>query len=191
MYHIIFIWHSIYGMSIHVCSACKQEFSATSFSKAQKKKALSKRKCMDCAVASTEDAHRQEDAIVSHLLSDVANELPEVEPDSLRQQAIVAEVERRRALSGNTGQQRLREKSDAIFGRFDLDCNGFLNYKEISLLGAATGGEIPEIAFGSICEEINEDPTHGISSNGLFKLYTTAGMGDADRDFNMIFRAAS
>ena len=82
---------------------------------------------------------------------------------------------------------RMREKSDAIFAHFDVDQDGFLKYAELAALGSATGGNLPEIAFGAICEELNADPTKGIDRNALFCLYTDAGMGDVGRDYNLVF----
>ena len=66
--------------------------------------------------------------------------------------------------------------------------SGYLNYAELASLGAATGGELPEMAYCAICEEVGADAKRGVTRQELFTMYTDAGMGDANRDFNLIFR---
>ena len=108
----------------------------------------------------------------------------EVDPEVERQQEIMAEVARRRqALNAAATKQ----KSDAIFERFDADRDGFLNYRELKNLGAATGGQLPRAAYTSICNEIGADPAKGVTRELLLLMYTDAGLGDACRDHNLIF----
>ena len=85
-----------------------------------------------------------------------AHEKMKVDPETERQMEIVAEVARRREQDEPA---RLRVKSDAIFGRFDVDADGFLSFAELSALGAATGGgELSQLAYGAGCHEIGADP---------------------------------
>ena len=59
----------------------------------------------------------------------------------------------------------MRQKSDAIFGHFDADADGFLNYSELSALGAATGGgELSQLAYGAVCHEVGADAARGMPS---------------------------
>ena len=116
-----------------------------------------------------------------------AHETLRVDPETARQMEIVEEVKRRRQQDEPA---RLRHKSDAIFGRFDVDGDGFLNFAELSVLGAATGGgELSQLAYGAVCHEIGADAARGVTCDELFKLYTDADMGDANRDYNLIFRS--
>ena len=76
-------------------------------------------------------------------------ELPAVDPEVQRRQEIMAEVARRRKeMEGHM----TKKKSDEIFGHFDVDRDGFLNYHELNALGEATGGNLPRAAFTSICQ---------------------------------------
>ena len=85
-----------------------------------------------------------------------AHEKMKVDPETERQMEIVAEVARRREQDEPA---RLRVKSDAIFGRFDVDADGFLSFAELSALGEATGGgELSQLAYGAGCHEIGADP---------------------------------
>ena len=110
-----------------------------------------------------------------------------VDPEQQRQAEIMAEVARRRKevqdLSAAT-----REKSDAIFQHFDKDQDGYLNYSELRALGQATGGELPQIAYKSICDEIGADARKGVTKTLLLLMYTDAELGDAHRDYNLIFK---
>ena len=57
-----------------------------------------------------------------------------VDPEDVRRQEIMEEVARRRSAKQQDGadeRARLRQKSDAIFGHFDADADGFLNYSEL------------------------------------------------------------
>ena len=108
----------------------------------------------------------------------------QVDPAAQRQRDIMAEVERRRkALQGDS----TKRKSDAIFDKFDVDGDGYLNYTELRALGKATGGELPHPAYVSICGEIGADPAKGVPKPLLLVIYTDANLGDAHRDYNMIF----
>ena len=72
------------------------------------------------------------------------------------------EVARRRGAKQHDERTRLRQKSDAIFGRFDADADGFLNFGELSALGAATGGgELSQLAYGAVCHEVGADSARG------------------------------
>ena len=53
-----------------------------------------------------------------------------------REQSIMEEVARRRAAADAAATQR---KSHAIFERFDVDKDGYLNYRELWALGQVTG----------------------------------------------------
>eukprot|EP00966_Prymnesium_polylepis_P126266 2920196-Prymnesium_polylepis.1 len=65
---------------------------------------------------------------------------------------------------------------------------GYLNFTELVALGAATGGELPEMAYCAICLEVGADAKKGVTRQELLTMYTDAGMGDANRDFNLIFQ---
>ena len=47
---------------------------------------------------------------------------------------------------------------------------------------------MPEAAYVSICQEIGAMPARGITKELLLLMYTDAGLGDAHRDYNLIFR---
>jgi hypothetical protein len=111
-----------------------------------------------------------------------------VPPAKQREQEVEEELERRREQqAAKSGKSRQREKSDALFDHFDVDRDGFLSYKELAALGKATGGDLPEIAYGAICGEVHADPKRGVSRDELFRLYTDAGMGNVARDYNLVF----
>ena len=55
-----------------------------------------------------------------------------VDPDKKREQDIMAEVARRRAALNNA--EATKRKSDAIFDRFDVDKDGYMNYEDIRLV---------------------------------------------------------
>lgn len=110
----------------------------------------------------------------------------ETSANALRAEAIAAEVARRRNANDAASTRR---KSDAIFEHFDRDQDGYLNFKELRALGQATGGDLPHAAFASICEEIGANPSHGVTKALLLTMYTDAGLGDAHRDYNLIFRS--
>lgn len=112
----------------------------------------------------------------------------QIDPEVVRRQEIMEEVARRRAAMDEVPEVRLRAKSDAIFAKFDTDADGFLGYLELRALGAATGGELSELAYGAICAEVEADAARGVSSDELFRMYTDAEVGDADRDYNLLFR---
>ena len=107
-----------------------------------------------------------------------------VDPELQRQNDIMAEVARRREAMQIDSTKR---KSDAIFEKFDVDKDGFLNLKELHALGQATGGDLPYPAYVSICQEIGADPAKGVPKPLLLVIYTDANMGDAHRDYNMLF----
>lgn len=104
-----------------------------------------------------------------------------VEPEVTREQQVIAEVARRRDAA------ETKRKSDAIFDRFDADGDGYLNFDELRALGLATGGELPHPAFVAICEELGAAPHRGVTKSLLLTMYTDAGLGDAHRDYNLIF----
>ena len=91
-----------------------------------------------------------------------------VDPEDVRRQEIMEEVARRRSAKQQESadeRARLRQKSDAIFGHFDADADGFLNYSELSALGAATGGgELSQLAYGAVCHEVGADAARGMPS---------------------------
>ena len=62
-----------------------------------------------------------------------------------------------------------------------------MNYKELRALGLATGGELPQGVYRSVCEEIGADPSKGVTKELLLLMYTDAGLGDAHRDYNLVF----
>ena len=108
----------------------------------------------------------------------------QVDPAVQRQNDIMAEVARRRKEVQGDATKR---KCDAIFDHFDVDHDGYLNYKELHALGQATGGELPHPAYVSICGEIGADPSKGVTKALLLCIYTDANLGDAHRDYNLIF----
>ena len=55
-------------------------------------------------------------------------------------------------------------------------------------MGQATGGELQRAAYNSICQEIGADPSKGVTKALLLCMYTDAGLGDAHRDYNLIFK---
>ena len=130
-----------------------------------------------------------EDEIVASMVQAMSAEggLMEVDAGALREQEIVAEVAARRSKKHASGAKRQREKSDAIFDTFDADKDGFMNFAELAALGTATGGELPEIAYGAICSEVGANAKKGVTRDELFMMYTDAAMGDVSRDFNLIF----
>ena len=68
-----------------------------------------------------------------------AHEKLKVDPETARQMEIVAEVARRRE---QDEPERLRHKSDAIFGRFDADADGKFSEGEIAAAAAAVGLDV-------------------------------------------------
>ena len=112
----------------------------------------------------------------------------ELDPEVVRRQDIMEEVARRRAATDEAPGVRLRRKSDAIFAKFDADADGFLSFTELRSLGAATGGDLTELAYGAICAEVEADAKRGVTPDELFRMYTDAEMGDAERDYNIVFR---
>ena len=110
--------------------------------------------------------------------------LPDVDSNVRREQDIMAEVARRRQ---ERDADATRKKSDAIFARFDVDRDGLLNFNELRALGLATGGDLPRVAYTSICQEIGADPNKGVTKSLLLTMYTDAALGDAHRDYNLIF----
>ena len=136
----------------------------------------------------------QEDELVASMIQALSTEgtLSEVremqvDPDCLREQEIVAEVARRRSKLQAKAATRQREKSDAIFDAFDQDKDGYMNYAELRALGTATGGSLTEIAYCAICEELGIDASRGVTKEELWRMYSSAGMGDASRDYNLVF----
>ena len=109
-----------------------------------------------------------------------------VSPEVQREQDIMAEVARRRQERDATATKR---KSDEIFAHFDADRDGYLNFQELRALGSATGGELPQSAYGAICSEIGANPARGVTKELLLLMYTDAAMGDAHRDHNLIFNS--
>ena len=104
-----------------------------------------------------------------------------------REHELVEEVQRAQAAPPLDALSDLREKSDAIFGRFDADGDGILCLEELNALSAATGGQpLTELAFRAVCAEV-KTASAGISREALWLLYTDAGMGDAKRDYNLVF----
>lgn len=160
------------------CHGCQRECGRHEFSKTQLKRNADLRRCVECV--GRLEAHI-EDAFVETMLE----EMPEVEePEPTREQLVVEELAKRRKL---TGPARLRGKSDEIHRHFDRDGDGYLNYPELAALGRATGGELPEIAFGAVCMEVGADSSRGFTPEDLFRLYVEAGMGDVNRDHNLVF----
>ena len=109
----------------------------------------------------------------------------QVDPAVKREQDILAELARRR--KEQDAGAATKRKSDEIFAHFDKDGDGHLNYAELRMLGQATGGELPENAYKQICQEIGANPAKGVSKELLLLMYTDAGLGDAHRDYNLIF----
>ena len=104
---------------------------------------------MDAASSSSDDGGDDPDEQEARFIEEMykAHETLRVDPETARQMEIVEEVKRRRQQDEPA---RLRHKSDAIFGRFDVDGDGFLNFAELSVLGAATGGgELSQLTYGA------------------------------------------
>ena len=141
---------------------------------------------------SDDDGSDNEDADMDKLLAKAVLEAEmedapmQIDPETLRQQEIIAEVARRRAERDNN-EAATKQKSDEIFERFDVDKDGYMNYEELRALGKATGGDLPNAAYISLCEEIGANPAKGVSKALLLTMYTDAGLGDAHRDYNIIF----
>ena len=139
------------------------------------------------ASGSDDDMSGDEEHVMDELAAAVIESegaLPVVDPRAQREQdIIIAEVARRREQQNTT-----RHKSDEIFERFDADGDGFLNYLELRALGKATGGDLPEAAYVAVCGEIGANPSKGVTKALLLTMYTDAGLGDAHRDYNLIFR---
>ena len=123
-------------------------------------------------------------------IESAARSLLSEDPEALRRHEIMEEVAARRAQQAGTTGLSLREMSDAIFGHFDANGDGFLCLDELNALGTATGGNpLTELAYRAVCAEAEADSSCGISRDALWLLYSDAGMGDPKRDFNMIFRS--
>ena len=45
------------------------------------------------------------------------------------------------------------------------------------------------MAYNSICQEIGADHKKGVTKELLLLMYTDAGLGDAHRDYNLIFNS--
>jgi hypothetical protein len=138
---------------------------------------------------SDDDGSDNEDAdklLAAAVLEAEMEDAPVLDPETLRQQEIIAEVARRRAERDNNT-TATKQKSDEIFDRFDVDKDGYMNYEELRALGKATGGDLPHAAYMALCEEIGANPAKGVSKALLLTMYTDAGLGDAHRDYNIIF----
>ena len=141
--------------------------------------------------ASGSDDDMEEDPLAEAIIAaevdpDVRNELrAAVNPAAKREADIMAEVARRRA---QQGADETKRKSDEIFDHFDQDRDGYLNFPELRALGLATGGELVKSAYDAVCQEIGANPAKGITKPLLLTMYTDAGLGDAHRDYNLIFR---
>jgi hypothetical protein len=142
------------------------------------------------ASGSDDDMDTEEDRAMDELAAAVIEEeglQPVVmDPATKREQDIIAEVARRRAARDASETKR---KSDEIFARFDADRDELLNFSELAELGQATGGELHKATYKAICEEIGADPKKGVTRDLLLTMYTDAGLGDAHRDYNLIFRS--
>lgn len=125
-------------------------------------------------------------AVIESEMSELGEDLRNIDPEVQRERDIAAEVARRRS---ERDAAATKTKSDAIFDRFDEDKDGLLNYRELKALGAATGGVLPRSAYTSICNEIGADPAKGVTRELLLTMYTDAGLGDAHRDHNLIFQS--
>lgn len=135
---------------------------------------------------------REMEAAIEEAASSLIKELTidgelQIDPEVARRQEIMEEVARRRAAMDEAPEVRLRRKSDRIFAKFDVDADGYLSFKELRALGAATGGDLTELAYGAICAEVDADAKRGVTPDELFRMYTDAEMGDADRDYNIVF----
>ena len=109
----------------------------------------------------------------------------QVDPAVQREQDIMAEVAKRRQ---ERDAHATKRKSDKIFEKFDKDRDGYLNYMELCELGRATGGDLPQAAYVAVCQELGADPSKGVTKALLLLMYTDASLGDAHRDYNLIFK---
>lgn len=140
------------------------------------------------ASGSDDDMDTEEQQAMDELTAAVLESegIATVSPAVQREQDIIAEVARRRK---DMDAAATRKKSDAIFAHFDADGDGYLNFKELRALGQTTGGDLPLAAYTSICEEIGANPKKGVTKELLLLMYTDAGLGDAHRDYNLIFKS--
>ena len=85
---------------------------------------------------SDDDGSDNEDAdklLAAAVLEAEMEDAPVLDPETLRQQEIIAEVARRRAERDNNT-TATKQKSDEIFDRFDVDKDGYMNYEELRTL---------------------------------------------------------
>ena len=79
-----------------------------------------------------EEGHHGEDQAMDELVGAVLESegIPQLDPETQRQQDIIAEVNRRRAERDAAAQaNETKRKSDEIFAHFDIDRDGYMNFK--------------------------------------------------------------
>ena len=66
-----------------------------------------------------------------------------------------------------------------------------MNYDELKAFGRATGGELTQDDYTSICEAIGADLSKGVTKPLLLIMYTDADedFGDIDEDFEVMFKS--
>eukprot|EP01051_Picozoa_sp_SAG22_P001400 SAG22_NODE_54_length_23787_cov_12.917511_13_plen_318_part_00 len=77
----------------------------------------------------------------------------------------------------------VQAKCAEIFHLFDSDRDGRLDLHEMQSLAARTGGELRADEYAMVCREAGCDPAAGLSGDGLLRVYTGLGLGDADADY--------
>eukprot|EP00746_Dinoflagellata_sp_MGD_P089895 gnl/MRDRNA2_/MRDRNA2_35466_c0_seq1.p1 gnl/MRDRNA2_/MRDRNA2_35466_c0~~gnl/MRDRNA2_/MRDRNA2_35466_c0_seq1.p1 ORF type:complete len:129 (+),score=24.01 gnl/MRDRNA2_/MRDRNA2_35466_c0_seq1:116-502(+) len=84
-----------------------------------------------------------------------------------------------------------RQKCDEMFDLFDKDEDKALNLHEMQALVAATGGEFEESSYTAACGALGANPSKGLSSEQLFKLYVNFGAGDIEKDHAVVTKISN
>ena len=90
-----------------------------------------------------------------------------------------------------------RDKVKILFEKFDLDEDGYLNYKELAALQQATTSdddddvnnintELSQKMYVMVCQSLNCHPDTGLSLGGLKFTYASEG-ADIDVDYDKVF----
>ena len=68
------------------------------------------------------------------------------------------------------------DKVRAIHEHFDKNCDGFLNFEELSSLQLCTSGQILDSSlYGYLCQGLGCQPDKGLSLDGLKLTYASEG----------------
>ena len=82
-----------------------------------------------------------------------------------------------------------RSKSDEIFWLFDVNSDGFLDYKEAAHLAEETGDTLPKERYPELCSLLNCAQSTGLTAEALYEGYTVHGQGNITDDYEL-FRDA-